>query len=361
MKNQLLSIAFIDVQGYTKRTASQSREDNERFVKEIHEFVAQNLEKYEGKLVKTMGDGFMASFASPTNAIQCGLDMQRKLESRNANVVDPNHYIRFRIGINTGEVGVDERGDLFGDTVNIAARIESFAESNEVFISEATYLAMNRNEFGTIDLGLQNFKNATREIRVYKISKSGIPPGTTFKSNSPAYKQVEASASFFRRWSVGVFIAISMLFISLGVLAKVWIQSKDRVEQGPPGEARLMNPLFQLKIEHIGELISQNRINVALNEAEELWKSVKKDESKIHPMYFVGFGSLYLRCGQKDKADDCFSRALKITQNNPTEKDLISRRIAEVIRGKVFFGHGETRSGAPDITGKPPQISRANS
>ncbi|MBF0501887.1 MAG: hypothetical protein HQM09_17245 [Candidatus Riflebacteria bacterium] len=374
MKNQLLSIVFIDVQGYTKRTASQSREDNERFVKEIHEFVAQHLEKFEGKLVKTMGDGFMASFVSPSNAIQCSLDMQRKLESRNANVVNPNHYIRFRIGINTGEVSVDERGDLFGDAVNIAARIENFAESNEVFISEATYLAMNRSEFGTIDLGLQNFKNAAREIRVYKVSKSGVPPGTTFKGKPPTSMKVDTTASFYRRKSVGVIFVISIVLLGLVVLGKVWTGSRNRGDQMYSADVQhldnsieSLNPLFQIKIDHIREMANQNHINEALNEFEELWKTIRKDESKISPMYLVGFGSLYLRDGKKEKADEFFSKALKKTQNDPAANETITRQIAEAIREKEIGGRGEIQPGAADIktdypiktsTERPPIDSR---
>lgn|GEM_PF-2682978 len=177
MDNRLLSIMFIDVQGFTKRTANQTRENTQLFIEEINSFVKQHLEKWQGTLVKTMGDGFLASFLSPTNAAGCGIEMQKKLKARNANVLNPDNFIRFRIGINTGEVGIAENGDLFGDPVNIAARIEGFAEPNEVFISEATFLAMNRTEFGTVDLGPQMFKNATREIRVYKILPENIPTG----------------------------------------------------------------------------------------------------------------------------------------------------------------------------------------
>ncbi|NLI75470.1 MAG: hypothetical protein GX442_03380 [Candidatus Riflebacteria bacterium] len=186
MENRLLTIMFLDVQGYTRRTAQATREETSRFVEEMRAFVQAHLEKFQGRLVKTMGDGFLASFESPTNAVQCGLAMQRQIRLKNATLPNPNQYTIFRIGINTGEVSIDEQGDLFGDPVNIAARIESFAESGEVFISEATYLAMNRNEVGTVDLGPQSFKNATREIRVYKIlDGQAARPGGKGQSGKP--------------------------------------------------------------------------------------------------------------------------------------------------------------------------------
>ncbi|MFZ2960717.1 MAG: adenylate/guanylate cyclase domain-containing protein [Candidatus Ozemobacteraceae bacterium] len=193
MDNRLATIVFVDMQGYTKRSAQQTIDEMKLFHDEMFGFVKQLVEKYAGILVKTLGDGFLVRFDSPTNAVQCGLEMQRKLESRNANILNPDSIVRFRIGINTGEVGIDETGDLFGDPVNIASRIQSYAEPNEVYISESTYLAMNRNEFGTQDLGPQSFKNATREIRIYKILKRGSP-GVTLPRPVSAANAVDTAS-----------------------------------------------------------------------------------------------------------------------------------------------------------------------
>ena len=175
MENRLMTIVFIDMQGYTRRSATQTIDEMKLFHDQMFKFVSDNMLKWNGIMVKTMGDGFMVRFDSPTNAIQAGIEMQRRLDARNAQMMNPESLVRFRIGINTGEVGIDENGDLFGDPVNIAARIQTFADTNDVFISEATYLAMNRNEFGAIDLGNQDLKNATREIKIYKILKNGAP------------------------------------------------------------------------------------------------------------------------------------------------------------------------------------------
>ncbi len=176
MEHKLATIVFIDMQGYTKRTASQTVEEMKRFHDEFHAFVKERLEKHGGVMVKSLGDGFLARFDAPTKAVACALEMQSMLRARNEEILNPEKLVRFRIGINTGEIGIDEQGDVFGDPVNIAARIQSFAEPNEVYISEATYLAMNRNEFGAEDLGAHEFKNATREIKVYKILPKGVKP-----------------------------------------------------------------------------------------------------------------------------------------------------------------------------------------
>ncbi len=160
-----------DIQGYTSRTSTQTREENELFIKETQSFVKRHVQEFEGELVKTMGDGFLVTFESPTNAVKCGLSIQRELSRRNANVLDTQSFVRFRIGICTGEVNIDETGDVYGDAVNIAARIQSFAEPNQVFIAESTFLSMNQSEVSAMDLGPQQFKNVLREIRVYRVIK----------------------------------------------------------------------------------------------------------------------------------------------------------------------------------------------
>ncbi|MFZ5952918.1 MAG: adenylate/guanylate cyclase domain-containing protein [Candidatus Rifleibacteriota bacterium] len=175
MENRLMTIMFLDMQGYTKRSAKQTIEEMKLFHDQMQKFVTDVIERWSGIMVKTLGDGFLVRFESPTNAVQAGIEIQRKLEARNAQMMNPDSLVRFRIGINTGEVGLDESGDLFGDPVNIASRIQTFADTNDVFISESTFLAMNRNEFGAVDLGSQELKNATREIRIYKVLKNGAP------------------------------------------------------------------------------------------------------------------------------------------------------------------------------------------
>ncbi len=171
MLNKTLTIMFIDVQGYTLLTAQKKRHEQQLFVTELREFVEKHVQAKSGKLTKAMGDGFLVTFESPTDAISCGIDLQKEISLRNKNVRNSENLISFRIGMSTGEVNVDDTGDVFGDVVNIAARIQKFAEPNEVFISESTYLAMNAAEIKALDLGPQRFKNVVREVRVFKVLK----------------------------------------------------------------------------------------------------------------------------------------------------------------------------------------------
>ncbi|PKL48018.1 MAG: hypothetical protein CVV42_11075 [Candidatus Riflebacteria bacterium HGW-Riflebacteria-2] len=215
MENRLMTIVFIDMQGYTKRSASQTIEEMKLFHDQMFKFVSDIVERQGGVMVKTMGDGFMVRFDSPTNAVQTGIEIQRKLESRNAQMMNPDSIVRFRIGINTGEVGIDENGDLFGDPVNIAARIQTFADTNDVFISESTYLAMNRNEFGSVDLGAQELKNATREIKIYKVLKNGSPGVTLSAAKKPSAAQQKTGLSDSHKKLIVAGVVGGLIFFTL--------------------------------------------------------------------------------------------------------------------------------------------------
>lgn len=166
---------FVDMQGYTSLTSGQTREEHQWFIKEINSFIHKHAENKHGNLVKTMGDGFLITFESPTDAITCGIAIQEEIKRRNANVLNENHWLRLRVGISTGEVSVTEQNDVYGEAVNIAARIEKFCEPNEIFISESTYLAMNKSEIKTQDLGPLKFKNVSDDIRVFKVLKDKVP------------------------------------------------------------------------------------------------------------------------------------------------------------------------------------------
>ena len=215
MENRLMTIVFIDMQGYTKRSASQTIEEMKLFHDQMFKFVSDIVERRGGVMVKTMGDGFMVRFDSPTSAVQTGIEIQRKLEGRNAQMMNPDSIVRFRIGINTGEVGIDENGDLFGDPVNIAARIQTFADTNDVFISESTYLAMNRNEFGAVDLGAQELKNATREIKIYKVLKNGSPGVTLPAAKKPTVARAETTLSDTHKKLIAGGVVVGLIFFTL--------------------------------------------------------------------------------------------------------------------------------------------------
>lgn len=157
-----------DIKGFTDKTARQSRAQVMELLKKHKELVLPVVNKFNGSLVKTIGDAFLVTFDSPTDAVLCGVEIQKVLGGHN----EGKHHeerIDIRIAINAGEVSISEDEDIFGDAVNITSRIEGMAEAGEVFFTEAVYLAMNKKEVPSSEIGYRQFKGVPEKIKVYKV------------------------------------------------------------------------------------------------------------------------------------------------------------------------------------------------
>jgi len=158
---------FTDIKGFTKSTSSKKREEIEKFL-DLHEKLIEPIFKeYGGKVVKTIGDAFMVVFNSPTNAVLCGMEIQNKLKKYNQNP-ENEEIVEVRVAINSGEVHI-RKGDVFGEAVNIAARIEGIAEANEIYFTESVYLAMNKAEIPSAEVGQRRLKGIPETIKVYRV------------------------------------------------------------------------------------------------------------------------------------------------------------------------------------------------
>src|SRR5437667_8669720 len=133
------------------------------------------IAEHHGRIVKTTGDGMLVEFASVVDAVRCAVAVQQAMAERNTRAGADNR-IELRIGINLGDVIV-EGDDLFGDGVNIAARIEALADAGGVFVSNTVHdHVRDRLPFVFEDLGEQQVKNIARPVRVYRVlSSSGVP------------------------------------------------------------------------------------------------------------------------------------------------------------------------------------------
>jgi hypothetical protein len=130
------------------------------------------FEHFEGLIVKTIGDAFLVTFESPTDAVMCGLAVQEALRQYNI-VLAGNKKLEVRVAINSGEVETSE-GDVLGEPVNIATLLEELTEPGEVYFTEAVYLSMNRREAPSSEIGERTFKGIPYPIKVYKaIQESG--------------------------------------------------------------------------------------------------------------------------------------------------------------------------------------------
>ncbi|MDD5091871.1 MAG: adenylate/guanylate cyclase domain-containing protein, partial [Candidatus Wallbacteria bacterium] len=134
-----LSIMLTDIQGYSTISSSASREEILKLISEHSRVLTPIIEFYNGRIVKTIGDAFLCVFESATDAVVCAIIIQIHLKEYNAK--EPDKKLNIRIVINTGDVSLKE-GDIYGDGVNITARMESLScfPGGTVGISESTYL-----------------------------------------------------------------------------------------------------------------------------------------------------------------------------------------------------------------------------
>jgi pentatricopeptide repeat protein len=171
---RLAAILAADVAGYSRLMGADEEGTLERLKALRHELIDPKIAEHRGRIVKTTGDGLLVEFASVVDAVRCAVELQQAMPERNAGVA-ADKRIELRIGINLGDVIV-EGDDLYGDGVNIAARIEALADAGGVFVSNTVYdHVRDRLPFVFEDLGEQQVKNIARPVRVYRVRDAGAP------------------------------------------------------------------------------------------------------------------------------------------------------------------------------------------
>ncbi|HZD29717.1 MAG TPA: adenylate/guanylate cyclase domain-containing protein, partial [Xanthobacteraceae bacterium] len=173
VERKLAAILAADLVGYS-RLMGADEVGTLRALKALRkDLVDPTLAAYGGHIVKTTGDGLLVDFASVVDAVACGVTIQRKVLERNAAVAEDKRLV-FRIGINIGDIIVDGK-DIFGDGVNIAARLESMCEPGGLCISEtAREQVRNKLPLTFSDLGEQQVKNIARPVRVFGLAPQAI-------------------------------------------------------------------------------------------------------------------------------------------------------------------------------------------
>jgi adenylate cyclase len=165
---RLAAILAADVAGYSRLMGADEEGTLERLKALRSELLDPKIAEHHGRIVKTTGDGVLVEFASVVDAARCAVEMQQAIAERHTGVAADNR-IELRIGINLGDVIV-EGDDLYGDGVNIAARIEALADAGGVFVSNTVHEHVrDRLPFVFEDLGEQQVKNIARPVRVYRV------------------------------------------------------------------------------------------------------------------------------------------------------------------------------------------------
>jgi adenylate cyclase len=169
---RLTAILAADVAGYSRLMGADEEGTHERLKAHLRDLIEPKIAEHRGRIVKNTGDGFLAEFASVVDAVRCAVEMQRGMAERNADI-PPEERIEFRVGINLGDV-IAEEHDIFGQGVNVAARLEALAEPGGICLGRVVRdQVRDRLDYIFEDMGEQQVKNIARPVRVYRVRDLG--------------------------------------------------------------------------------------------------------------------------------------------------------------------------------------------
>ena len=167
MERKLSTVFALDVVGFSKLMAEDEARTLDN-LKKRREFIDTIIEEYEGRIFNTAGDSVLAEFASPVRAAECAVQIQNRSQAMNI-ISEDNDKMSFRVGINVGDVMISDE-NLFGDAVNIAARLEAQALIDGICISQSTFDMVNlKVKVSYEDAGELELKNIGRPIKAYNI------------------------------------------------------------------------------------------------------------------------------------------------------------------------------------------------
>src|SRR6516162_287832 len=165
---RLAAIVAGDIAGYSRLMEIDEEGTHVRVKRIQRDLIEPSITEHYGRLVKTTGDGFIAMFDSPVEAVRCGIVIQQNMSGRNTSL-PRDERIEYRIGVNLGDVIIEE-DDIYGEGVNVASRLEGLAQPGQVFISGGIYEQIkNKLVCGYESLGDRKVKNITDPVRVYRV------------------------------------------------------------------------------------------------------------------------------------------------------------------------------------------------
>ena len=212
---RLAAIVAGDISGYSRLMQIDEEGTHNRVKRIERDLIEPSINEHHGKLVKTTGDGFIAIFDSPVEAVRCSIVIQQNLVGRNASL-PKHHWIEYRIGVNLGDV-IIEADDVYGDGVNIATRLEGIAYPGQVYISGGIYEQIKHKLVcGYEALGDRKVKNITDPVRVYRV----LPDPSALQENRK------------RRESILIaLLSLALLIIAGGALWYMLVQPRKLVNQ----------------------------------------------------------------------------------------------------------------------------------
>lgn len=212
---RLAAIVAGDIAGYSRLMQIDEEGTHNRVKRIERDLIEPSIREHHGKLVKTTGDGFIAIFDSPVEAVRCSIVIQQNLVGRNASL-PKHHWIEYRIGVNLGDV-IIETDDVYGDGVNIATRLEGIAHPGQVYISGGIYEQIKHKLVcGYEALGDRKVKNITDPVRVYRV----LPDPSALHENRKRRERILA-----------LLLILALLVIAGGTLWQILGQPRKSTNQ----------------------------------------------------------------------------------------------------------------------------------
>jgi formylglycine-generating enzyme required for sulfatase activity/class 3 adenylate cyclase len=224
---RLAAIVAGDIAGYSRLMQLDEEGTHNRVKRIERDLIEPSIAEHHGRLVKTTGDGFIAIFDSPVEAVRCSIVIQQNMIGRNASL-PKHHWIEYRIGVNLGDV-IIETDDVYGDGVNIASRLEGIADPGQVYISGGIYEQIKHKLVcGYESLGDRKVKNITDPVRVYRV----LPDPAAFNKTRKRRETV-----------LIVLLSLTLLVLAGGALWYMLLQPRGRLRDqasapiSPPAES----------------------------------------------------------------------------------------------------------------------------
>ncbi len=230
MERKLTAILSTDVKGYS-RLMGDDEEATILTLKTYREVISRLIEQHHGRVVDSPGDNMLAEFASAVDAVKAAVAIQQDLKTRNTELED-HRKMEFRIGLNVGDIITDE-GRLYGDGVNIAARLEGLADPGGICISEAVHTQVrNKLSLQYEYIGEREVKNIADPVPVYKVQLTSGTPAAPRVSQRPAPAQSVQPRPASRRWSLVALAVVVVLVVGAGavVIRNLYLQPTPALE-----------------------------------------------------------------------------------------------------------------------------------
>jgi adenylate cyclase len=196
LPRKLTAILYADVAGYSRLTG-EDEDGTHRTLRTYLDLISSTIREHDGRVVHYAGDAVLADFPTVSDAVTCAVAVQKAIADQNVDVAS-QRQVQFRIGVNLGEVIVD-RNDIYGDGVNIAARLEALAEPGGVCMSGSVYDAIGHNLPLDVEyLGEQSVKNIAKPVRAYHahLRPGAELPGPTVGARVPVGKQRQSRLAY---------------------------------------------------------------------------------------------------------------------------------------------------------------------